>query len=149
MKSQTSPRALFVPLSGIPLVGGILVPLYGIPPSSSNYRDGRSGTSRCDFEDPAEAKRKRERHPMNGQTISHYRILENPPTTSRKNGTPPGQVGEGGMSQNFLRTLPMSSRNFEDPPLFGGGVVYKVPKSPTSASQQVAVILRTQRSLKW
>jgi hypothetical protein len=63
---------------------------------------------------------------MIGQTISHYKVVEKPPTTSRKNGTPPGQVAEGGM-----------------------GIVYKVPKSPTSASQQVAVILRTQRSLKW
>ena len=86
---------------------------------------------------------------MVGQTISQYEILEKPPTTSRKDGPSSGQVGEGGMSQNFLRTLPMSSRNFEDPPLFGGGVVYKVAKSPTNPSQQVAVILRTQRRLKW
>jgi NH3-dependent NAD+ synthetase len=34
---------------------------------------------------------------MIGQTISHYRILEKPPTTSRKNGTASGQVGEGRM----------------------------------------------------
>ena len=35
---------------------------------------------------------------MIGQTISHFHILEKPPTTS-------GQVGEGGMSQNGPRTL--------------------------------------------
>jgi hypothetical protein len=62
---------------------------------------------------------------MVAQTISHHKILEKPPTTSRKDGRPSGQVGEGGM-----------------------GVVYKVPKSPTSASQQVAGILGTQRRLR-
>jgi len=36
-------------------------------------------------------------------TISHYKIIE--------------KLGEGGMSQNFLRTLSVSSRNFEDPRL--------------------------------
>ena len=48
---------------------------------------------------------------MIGTTVSHYRILEKP---RHKDG---GQVGEGGMSQNFLRTLSVSSRNFEDPRL--------------------------------
>jgi hypothetical protein len=33
---------------------------------------------------------------MIGQTISRYKILVKPPTTSRKNGSPLGQVGEGG-----------------------------------------------------
>jgi hypothetical protein len=31
---------------------------------------------------------------MIGQTISHFHIIEKPPTTSRKNGTPSGQVGK-------------------------------------------------------
>jgi hypothetical protein len=35
---------------------------------------------------------------MIGQTISHFHIIEKPPTTSRKNGTPSGQVGEVGKS---------------------------------------------------
>jgi hypothetical protein len=34
---------------------------------------------------------------MIGQTISHYKILDKPPTASRKIGTSSGQVGEGGM----------------------------------------------------
>jgi hypothetical protein len=64
---------------------------------------------------------------MIGVAISHFRILEKPPTTSR-------QVGDGGMSQNGPRTLfvplpeiPLRSGNpksgmsgcrFEDPPSF-------------------------------
>ena len=58
---------------------------------------------------------------MIGQTISHFHILEKPPTTS-------GQVGEGGMSparttvrsggQNGPRTLFVSGCRFEDPPSF-------------------------------
>jgi hypothetical protein len=47
---------------------------------------------------------------MIGQTISHFHILEKPPTTS-------GQVGEGGMSQNGPRTLFVSGCRFEDPRL--------------------------------
>jgi hypothetical protein len=50
--SQNGPRTLSVPLLGFRSLSGILVPLYGIPPSSSNYRGGRSGMSGCRFEDP-------------------------------------------------------------------------------------------------
>ena len=32
---------------------------------------------------------------MIGQSISHYKILEKPPTASQKEGTPSGQVGGG------------------------------------------------------
>jgi hypothetical protein len=54
---------------------------------------------------------------MIGQTISHHKILEKPPTSS-------GQVGEGGMSQNHPRALFASGCDFEDPPKrsAGGGV---------------------------
>jgi hypothetical protein len=48
---------------------------------------------------------------MIGRTISHYKILEKPPTSS-------GQVGEGGMSQNGPRTISVSGCRFEDPPSF-------------------------------
>jgi hypothetical protein len=41
---------------------------------------------------------------MIGATISHFKILE--------------RLGGGGVSQISLRTLFVSSRNFEDPPSF-------------------------------
>ena len=47
---------------------------------------------------------------MIGTTISHYKILEKPPTSS-------GQVGEGGMSENGPRTLYVSGCRFQDPRL--------------------------------
>jgi hypothetical protein len=63
---------------------------------------------------------------MIGQTISHYKILEKPPTSS-------GQVGEGGMSparttekelcivrsggENHPRTFSVSGCDFQDPRL--------------------------------
>jgi len=34
---------------------------------------------------------------MIGQTISHFHIVEKPPTAFLRNGTSPGQVGEGGI----------------------------------------------------
>ena len=48
---------------------------------------------------------------MIGQTVSHYKILENPPTLS-------GQVGGGGMSHNHPRALCASGCDCEDPALF-------------------------------
>ncbi len=77
---------------------------------------------------------------MIGQTISHYKILEKPPTsrgqqeassgqapTSKSSAKPSsGQVGEGGMSQNHPRA-PFSEWNvilripMESPPLAGQG----------------------------
>jgi len=47
---------------------------------------------------------------MISQTISHYKILEKPPTSS-------GQVGEGGMSENHPRTFSVSGCDFQDPRL--------------------------------
>jgi len=52
---------------------------------------------------------------MIGQTISHYKILEKLPTTFLKDGTPSGQFGGGGMSQNGPRTFYESGCRFENP----------------------------------
>jgi hypothetical protein len=67
---------------------------------------------------------------MVGQTISHYRIIEEPPTTSRKNGTsakdladkPSEQVGEGGILRSAKRLLARGLQTSElnaDPTLQG------------------------------
>ena len=45
---------------------------------------------------------------MIGQTISHYKITEKPPSST-------GQVGGGGLSQNGPRTFYVSGSRFEDP----------------------------------
>ncbi len=57
--SQNFLRTLFVPPLGFRSLGGILVPLYGIPTSSSNCRGGRSGMSSRNFEDPPSFWRRR------------------------------------------------------------------------------------------
>jgi hypothetical protein len=54
---------------------------------------------------------------MVGQTISQYEILEKPPTTSREDSPPSGQVGEGGpawgcpKSHSESRCFPSGTKN--------------------------------------
>lgn len=83
----------------------IFKPTHRRTPFHPDY--GCAAQDSCEYHPPNNSKARS----VIGQTVSHYNILDRPPTSSQENGTPSGQVSEGDMSQISQR-LPACRRAF-------------------------------------